>query len=208
MNRDNKYRRELTQLMHVIIPTVVLGVVVMGYDAYFKAVWDRDLHGIVDDENYATRVTGSCNFDVLRRWAGAWVGLDVVALVCTLVVIIVLWVVEPTRAATSKNKKLFTSITIGLMALALVCEIAAEIMRIFMFANYVGLDRDLSYCLYGDYVNDVTPVGTREAIKDVIRLEWWFYPFTTFVCGFVNFVLHAFAIGMAGKICRNAKNVL
>lgn len=31
--------------------------------------------------------------------------------------------------------------------IAVLCEIVAEIMRIFMFANKIGLDNDLDYCL-------------------------------------------------------------
>ena len=151
---------------------------------------------------------------------------------------------------------------------ALCAEIAAEIMRILMFANKVGLQRNIDYCICkflgirflkwhifrlledfsenisvlrffdqaenqkaqksclfyqieapkqpliywlkyvfqdGDDVNDTADVGLRGKMKRIIRLEWWFYPFTTFVCGFSSFILHAFAVGMAGKIMKGIK---
>lgn len=86
-----------------------------------------------------------------------------------------------------------------------------------MFANRIGLDRDLSYCLSmssavicilnvltvdGDQINAIIPESTREVMKKIIRLEWFFYPFTTFVCSFGSFVLHCFAIGMTGRLQR------
>lgn len=195
---EYQYRRDLTQLMHVVIPTLVLTTVCLGYDGHVKAVFDHDL---AFSDDYSPRDT--CDFSTLTSWAGGWVAMDVIALICTLVVLIVLWVVEPSKAGatTSSRKKTFTSVTIGLLALAMVCEIAAEIMRILFFANKIGLDRDVDYCIYGDAINDIQDVGVREAVKDIVRLEWWFYPFTTFVCGFASFILHAFGIGMAGRMC-------
>merc|ERR1711924_437772 len=86
---------------------------------------------------------------------------------------------------------------------ALAAEIVAEIMRILMFANKAGLHRDIDTCIYGHDAMNQADVEKRRMIKRIARLEWWFYPFTTFVCGFSSFILHAFAIGMAGKVLRS-----
>jgi len=202
---ENKYRREITQLMHVIIPTVVLNVVCLGYDGHFLAETSIGATGFNKE---------GCSLDTLRNWSIGWVTCDTVSLFLSLAAVVVMFFCEPT-AKLARSKRVFIQIVFICLFICVLAEIAADILRILMFAkspgkeglndgvgdNWIG---DINECLYGDLLTGMKPKHAEPA-KDIVRLQWWFYPFTTFVCGFVNFVLHCVGCGMAARIQQRLK---
>jgi len=204
---DNKYRREITQLMHVIIPTVVLNVVCLGYDGHFLAETSIGTTGFNRE---------GCSLETLRHWSMGWVTCDTVSLFLSLAAVVIMFFCEPT-ANGSKKKRVFIQIVFICLFICALAEIAADIMRILMFSKNPGQEGDRdgvsdgwigdhNECLYGDLIDNLDAVHAEPA-KEIVRLQWWFYPFTTFVCGFVNFVLHCVGCGMSARIQQRLKSL-
>jgi len=197
----NRHRRLVTQIVHFLIPSTVLGIICLGYDCYNKSLFPTIAPQ--GDFNWADRP--DCDFTTFSKFAAGWVAMDVIALACSLLALFLLFAVEP--ASNDRNfKKTMVIICIGMFVLAIICEIAAEIMRIMMFANKIGLHDNIDYCIIGDQVDAMADKYNMLNLKRVVKLTWWFYPFTTFVCGLVCLCLHSATLGVCLKIYKQLKH--
>ncbi|CBY08691.1 unnamed protein product [Oikopleura dioica] len=187
MQATNKFRRHLTRVTSFLLGALVLGTVCLGYDAHVLDVLPASVSQI-----------NTCNWSTFICFLKVFVAMDVIGIAFILIFFLAGCMLNrSTGDQFFKSKRLkFVKIGIALLSVAIAADIVAEIIRILFFANLLGWEYEQTFaCAIPsfDITNSVSSPAGRAVTTRIQTDLWWFYPFTTFVCGFSAFVLRTLA---------------
>ncbi|CAG5077281.1 Oidioi.mRNA.OKI2018_I69.PAR.g8672.t1.cds [Oikopleura dioica] len=199
MQATNKFRRHLTRVTAFLLGALVLGIVCLGYDAHVLSALPSTVSAV-----------NKCSWDTFIVYVKVFVAMDAIAVAFILLSFLggCLLSRNTTGQFAQAKRMKFIKVLIVLTAFALAADIVAEIIRILFFANLLGWEYENTWdCAVPmfDITNTIQSGAGRALVARIQTDLWWFYPFTTFVCGFAAFVLRALAFARAFHMLKANK---